>query len=80
MRWNDHSVVPLLNMVPITCLLYVLKDFTFFVFNKSLKIPMGKLESINRRMTDNTITKRKRTNNDLQNIHIKLKNEQHEPH
>ena len=28
---------------------------------------------IYRRRTDNTIAKRKRTNNDLQNIHIKLK-------
>ena len=34
---------------------------------KSLKIPKGKSESANRR-TDNTMTKRKRTNNDLQNI------------
>jgi len=33
-----------------------------------------------RRRTDNIMTKRKRTNNDLQNIHIKLKIELHEPH
>jgi hypothetical protein len=32
---------------------------------------MGKSESINRRKTDNTMDKR--TNNDLQNKHIKLK-------
>ena len=35
------------------------------------------------RRTDNTMAKRKkgkRTNNDLQNIHIKLKIELHEPH
>jgi hypothetical protein len=35
------------------------------------------------RRTDNTMAKRKkdkRTNNDLQNINIKLKIEQHEPH
>jgi len=31
-------------------------------------------------MTDNTMAKRKRTKNDLQNIHIKLKIELHEPH
>ena len=31
-----------------------------------------KSESINRRRTDNTMAKRKRTNNDRQNIHIKL--------
>ena len=33
--------------------------------------------------SDNTMAKRKkykRTNNDLQNMHIKLKIEQHEPH
>ena len=43
---------------------------------KSLKIPKGYAESVNRRRTDNTMTKIKkckRTNNDLQNIHIKLK-------
>ena len=37
----------------------------------------------NRKRTDNTMTNRKkykRTNNDLQNIHIKLKIELHEPH
>ena len=31
-----------------------------------------KSESINRRRTDNTMAKRKRTNNDRQNIHIQL--------
>ena len=43
---------------------------------KSLKIPKGKSESVYRRRTDNTMAKRnkyKETNNDLQNIHIKLK-------
>jgi len=41
-----------------------------------LKLPKGQLKSVNRRRTDNTIAKRKRTkrtNNDLQSIHIKLK-------
>jgi hypothetical protein len=33
-----------------------------------------------RRRTDNTTAKRKWTNNDLQNINIKLKIEEHEPH
>jgi hypothetical protein len=37
-----------------------------------LKIPKGKSESVYRR-TDNTMAKGKSTNNDLQNIHIKLK-------
>jgi hypothetical protein len=39
-------------------------------------IPKGKSESVYRRRTDNTMTKKKkdkRTNNDPQNIHIKLK-------
>ena len=35
---------------------------------KSLKIPKGQLEVVNRRMTDNTMAKRKKTNTDLQNI------------
>ena len=50
---------------------------------KSLKIPKGQSETAYRRRTDNTMAKKKedkRTNNDLQNIHIKLKIEQHEPH
>ena len=38
---------------------------------KSLKIPKRQSESVYRRRTDNT--KAKRTNNDLQHIHIKLK-------
>jgi hypothetical protein len=43
---------------------------------KSLKIPKEQSESVYRRRTDNTMAKRKkyqRSNNDLQNIHIKLK-------
>ena len=38
-----------------------------YVCKKSLKIPKGQSEAVLRR-TDNTMTKRKRTNNDLQNI------------
>ena len=41
-----------------------------------MKIPKGYSESVNRRRTDNTMTKRKgdkRTNNEIQNTHIKLK-------
>ena len=43
------------------------------MYKKSLEIPKGQSESIY--LTDNTMTKRKkykRTNNDLQNIHIKF--------
>ena len=43
---------------------------------KSLKTSKGLSESVYRRRTGNTMVKRKkykRTNNDLQNIHIKLK-------
>jgi len=43
---------------------------------KILKILKEQSESVNRR-TDNTMAKRTRTNNDLQNIHIKLKIESH---
>ena len=43
------------------------------IFKKSLKISKGQSESIYRKRTDNTMAKRKITNNDLQNIHIKLK-------
>ena len=39
---------------------------------KSLKIPKGQSETVYRR-TDNTMAKRTGTNNDRQNIHIKLK-------
>jgi hypothetical protein len=39
------------------------------------RYPKGYSEAVNRRWTDNTMTKRK--NNDLQNIY---KIEQHEPH
>jgi hypothetical protein len=45
-------------------------------YKKSLKIPKGQSESVYRRRTNNTMAKRKkdkRTNNDQQNIHIKLK-------
>jgi aminopeptidase-like protein len=39
---------------------------------RSLKIPKGLSEAVNRRTTDNTMAKKKdkRTNSDLQNIHI----------
>ena len=38
-------------------------------WKKSLKIPKGKSESVNRRRTDNTMAKRKSTNNDQQNTY-----------
>jgi cbb3-type cytochrome oxidase cytochrome c subunit len=40
---------------------------------KNLKIPKGYSESVSRRRTDNTMTKRKRTNNDLQKTTQKAK-------
>ena len=43
---------------------------------KSLKIPKGQTKSVYRRRTDNTMAKNKmykRTNNDLQIMHIKLR-------
>jgi hypothetical protein len=46
------------------------------MIKKSLKISKGESESVYRRRIDNTMAKRKstkRTNNDLQKIHIKLK-------
>ena len=51
-----------------------------YTCKKSLKIPKRSSESVNRRRTDNTMAKRKRTNNDLQNTHIKLKFKLDEPH
>jgi hypothetical protein len=39
---------------------------------KSLKIPKGQWETVYRRRTDNTMAKRKSTNNDRQNIHINI--------
>ena len=50
---------------------------------KSLTIPKGKAESVNRRRTDNTTAKRKSTNEQKKiynTLHRKLKIEQHEPH
>jgi len=38
-----------------------------------MKIPKEQSESVNRRRTDDTMSKRKNTINDQQNIHIKLK-------
>jgi len=51
-------------------------EFLFFDSTKSLNISKGQSESVNQRSADNTMAKRKRTNgtnNNLQNIHIKLK-------
>jgi hypothetical protein len=52
-------------------LTYKLHDFG----KKSLKIPKGKSEAVKRRRTDTTMAKRKRTNNDLQNITQKSKDQ-----
>ena len=52
----------------------ILGEYDANYIKKSLKIPKGIPESVNRRGTDNTMAKRKmdkRKNNDLQNIHIK---------
>jgi hypothetical protein len=40
---------------------------------KSLKISNGQSESVNQKRTDNTMAKRKRSNNDLQNTTQKTK-------
>jgi hypothetical protein len=48
--------------------------------NKRLKIPKGYLQTVIRGRIDNIIAERERTNNDLENIHIKLMIEQLEPH
>ena len=53
------------------------QNMTIELFKKGLKTPTGQSESVYRRRTDNTMAKKKyeRTNNDQQNIHIKLKTE-----
>ena len=43
-----------------------------YVPSKPLKIPNGGTKSVNRRRTDNTMTKRKRTNSDVQNTVQKI--------
>ena len=50
-------------------------DISTDYMKKILKIPKGQSESVCRRKTDNTMAQKKykRTNNGLQNIHIKLK-------
>jgi hypothetical protein len=77
---NNHSVTVLLfsnNSTPA-----ITTIFNCVTTNKSkeeFEDTNGVIRiSINRRRTDNAMTKRKRTNNDLQSIHIKLKIEQHE--
>ena len=52
-----------------------IRQATSYLNSVTLK-PKGQSESVYRRRTDNTMAKRKkykRTNNDLQNMHIKLK-------
>jgi len=59
--------------------LQLLNNVVIIKTKKSLKIPKGQSESVYRRRTEQTTQwpketkKYKRTNNDLQNIHIKLK-------
>ena len=43
------------------------------MYKRSLKTPKGQSEFVYRRRTDNTMAKRKSTNNDLQNIQKKPK-------
>jgi hypothetical protein len=68
--WRNQNIIELLEKM---------SDNYFcvkYVYKKSLKIPKRQSESVYRRRTDNIMVKRKkykRTNNDLQNIHIKLK-------
>jgi len=45
----------------------------FKVAKKSLKIPKGQSESVNRRRTDNTMAKRKSTKGQTKHTHKKLK-------
>ena len=50
---------------------------------KCLKVPKGKSEAVNRRRTDNTMTKTKGTKGQTtmyEILHRKLKIEKHEPH
>ena len=43
-----------------------------FLDKKSLKIPKGSSDSLYQTRSEKSMVKRKRTNNNLQNIHIKL--------
>ena len=61
--WIVHSWLHF--RFPLTFIWYQIKEY----MKKSLKIPKGQSESVYRRRTDNTMTKRKSTNNDQQNIH-----------
>jgi hypothetical protein len=54
-------------------LLYLYKSTETFCAKKSLTIPKGLSESVNRRRTDNAMAKRKSTNNDLQKTTQKTK-------
>jgi hypothetical protein len=64
-------------------LLYLYKSTETFCAKKSLTIPKGLSESVNRRRTDNAMAKRKRTKGQTtiyKRLHRKLKIEQHELH
>ena len=80
---NNHHSLP--HSIPIFYLFYNYYNHDFQLYattnksNEKFEGTNGVIRiRINRRRTDNTMTKRKRTNNDLQSIHIKLKIEQHE--
>jgi hypothetical protein len=55
---------------------YYIYQFESFIYKKELKILKGQSESAYRRRIDNRMAKKKKykgTNNDQQNVHIKLK-------
>ena len=68
-------VVGVYDILLLCVCIYVYVCVTIYPWKKSLKIPKGQSESVYRGRTDNAMAKRKRTKNDLQNIHIKLKTE-----
>ena len=70
----DHRVS--FFVIVLSVFRFTASDFLFDIFKKSLKMPKGQSESVYLRRTDNTMAKKKnykRTNSDLQNIHIILK-------
>jgi len=68
MCWYGFRKMERLGCEWIYYFIYCLKEVYQILFKKRLKIPKGQSESLNWRRTDNTMSKRKMTNNYLPSI------------
>ena len=68
--WKIENTNPCSDIYVLICFIFIL--LLLFFLLRVWRYQKGQLESVYQR-TENTMTKRKSTNNQLQNIHIKLK-------